>query len=62
MCARFWVVLLVLLLTSWFSFMDQGPGFSFHFAVCIPGSLHLLQLSANLIHFGLCFKVDNSLI
>lgn len=42
--------------------MDQGTRFSFLFAVSIPGSLRLLHLTVNLIHFTLCvsgFKLDN---
>ena len=42
--------------------MDQGTRFSFLSAVSIPGSLHLLHLTVNLIHFILCvsgFKLDN---
>ena len=31
--------------------MGQGTGFSFLFAVHIPGRLHLLDLTVNLIHF-----------
>ena len=42
--------------------MDQGTRFSFLFAVRIPGRLHLLHLTVNLIRFILHvsgFKLDN---